>query len=303
MKFPTLLSVAALFLAGSVSAVMPPAKPGKIGSCVKPGMVALTFDDGPGPYNDQLLALLKRRNVPATFFILGSKAVENPAQTLALKKIVDGGHQLASHTWDHPDLNDALSEDAMKKQMLDTDDIIFKNTELHVAYMRPPQGVCDAVCTKVMTNLGLVISDWNVDTNDWRHVNLTAPAAMELSMANVTAFINNESNPATDSYVVLQHETAKFSVDSLTDKVIDAVLAKNFTFVTMADCVGTKPAYSNRAAITPSATPSVPKGTSVSPSTSAGASASSTKGANGAASLSVSAWAFALVSAVGYAML
>jgi len=68
MKFPTLLSVAALFLAASVSAM--PDDPAKIDTCVKPGVVALTFDDGPGLYNTQLLALLARKNVKATFYIM-----------------------------------------------------------------------------------------------------------------------------------------------------------------------------------------------------------------------------------------
>ncbi len=66
MKFPTILS--ALALATVATALID--DPTRIDTCTQPGVVALTFDDGPGKYNDQLLALLARKNVKATFFVL-----------------------------------------------------------------------------------------------------------------------------------------------------------------------------------------------------------------------------------------
>ena len=62
------------------------------------GLVALTFDDGPGRYTYDVLALLKRHRMKATFFVLGSKAEQDPA---ALRRAVEEGHVVAAHSWSH----------------------------------------------------------------------------------------------------------------------------------------------------------------------------------------------------------
>ena len=53
-----------------MTSAVAPNDPNKIDTCVMPGVVAYTFDDGPGPFNDQLLATLAKKNVKATFFVL-----------------------------------------------------------------------------------------------------------------------------------------------------------------------------------------------------------------------------------------
>lgn len=65
-------------------------------------LIALTFDDGPGPYTRRLLEGLAKRGVKATFFMLGQQA-ENYDVTAGLVR--DAGHQIASHTYDHPQLS------------------------------------------------------------------------------------------------------------------------------------------------------------------------------------------------------
>ncbi|KAF9993536.1 hypothetical protein BGZ80_000981 [Entomortierella chlamydospora] len=255
MKINAILSLSALFLASVATAVMPD-DPDKIDTCTKPGVVALTFDDGPGIYNDQLLALLAKKNVKATFFMLiphshqyqsshknrsGSMVAESPAQAASLKKILAAGHQLASHTYTHGNL-DNMTEEQQKKEISMTSDIMFQHSGIRPAYMRAPEGRCAAACTKVMTELGLVISHWNVDTNDWRFKALSPEEATEKSLVEINQVIVKDSNPATDSFILLEHEIHKFSVDLLAERVIDTITAKGYKFVTMEECVG-KPAY------------------------------------------------------------
>ncbi|KAF9174478.1 hypothetical protein BGX20_011133 [Mortierella sp. AD010] len=240
MKINAILSLSALFLASVATAVMPD-DPDKIDTCTKPGVVALTFDDGPGIYNDQLLALLAKKNVKATFFMLGSMVAESPAQAASLKKILAAGHQLASHTYTHGNL-DNMTEAQQKKEISMTSDIMFQHSGIRPAYMRAPEGRCAAACTKVMTELGLVISHWNVDTNDWRFKALSPEEATEKSLVEINQVIVKDSNPATDSFILLEHEIHKFSVDLLAERVIDTITAKGYKFVTMEECVG-KPAY------------------------------------------------------------
>ncbi|KAF9343924.1 hypothetical protein BGX26_005018 [Mortierella sp. AD094] len=323
MKINAILSLSAVFLASVATAVMPD-DPAKIDTCTKPGVVALTFDDGPGLYNDQLLALLQRKNVKATFFMLGSMVAESPAQAASLKKILDAGHQLASHTYTHSNLDD-MTEEQQKKEISMTSDIMFQHSGIRPAYMRAPEGRCAEACTKVMTDLGLVISHWNVDTNDWRFKALPPQEATEKSLVEINKVIVQDSNPATDSFILLEHEIHKFSVDLLAERVIDTILAKGYKFVTMEECVG-KPAYLSGSTVpttNPTTVPTgVPTGTNatVAPTTTSGSivptnattatTTSATTGTttvvkkdNGAGFLQTGAWAMGMAVAVAYALI
>lgn len=246
----------------------------------------------------------------------------NAQQAGALKKILAGGHQLASHTYSHGNL-DAMTEDAMKLEISKTSDIMFQNAGVRPAYMRAPEGRCGAVCTKVMEGLGLVISHWNVDTNDWRFTALAPAAAADKSMEEINKVIIQDSNPATDSFILLEHEIHKFSVDLVAERVIDAVTAKGYKFVTMEECVG-KPSYLTGSVVPPVVPPTtnttgpvVPPTTSGVPSGSATTGApqktstapvvpsitTGNKGANSAGLVRAGAWAMGVAAAVGFAML
>ncbi|KAG0319430.1 hypothetical protein BG000_003909 [Podila horticola] len=316
MKIPTtIITLSALFMASMVSAVMPD-DPAKIDTCRQPGTVALTFDDGPGIYNDQLLAILAKKNVKATFFMIGENIVATPQLSASLKKMLAGGHQLASHTYTHSNL-DLMTEVQMKSEISRTSDAMFTHSGVRPAYMRAPEGRCSELCTKVMTDLGLVISHWNVDTNDWRHTAQAPQTAADLSMVEINDVIIKNSNPATDSFILLQHEIHKFSVELLAERVIDAILAKGYKFVTMEECVG-KPSYLGGSVVSPTGSSSVPSSGVVPPATatSSGAVVSGTtttagatntpttgnKGANGAGALQMGAWAMGLAAAVGFSL-
>lgn len=67
-----------------------------------PGQVVLTFDDGPDPrWTPQVLDVLAQHDVPATFFVVGKRVVDHPSLT---RRIWDEGHELANHTFTHPDV-------------------------------------------------------------------------------------------------------------------------------------------------------------------------------------------------------
>ncbi|KAG0351282.1 hypothetical protein BG005_009242 [Podila minutissima] len=323
MKIPTtIITLSALFMASMVSAVMPD-DPAKIDTCTAPGTVALTFDDGPGIYNEQLLAILAKKNVKATFFMIGENIVATPALSATLKKILAGGHQLASHTYTHSNL-DLMTAEQMKSEISRTSDAMFTHAGVRPAYMRAPEGRCSELCTKVMGELGLVISHWNVDTNDWRHKAQAPQTAADLSMVEINDVIVKNSNPATDSFILLQHEIHKFSVELLAERVIDAILAKGYKFVTMEECVG-KPSYLSGSVVPPVVPPTAgptsgapvppPSGGVVPPpsatSGGAGAPGSTTRSAaatattgtkSGAGALQMGAWAMGLAAAVGYTL-
>ncbi|KAG0210127.1 hypothetical protein BGX28_009668 [Mortierella sp. GBA30] len=289
-----------------------------------PGVVAYTFDDGPGMYNDKLLGILKAKNVTTTFFVLGQMIAQNEQQAGALKKILEHGHQLASHTYTHSNL-DLMTEDEMKKEMSSTSNIMFQHSGVRPRYMRAPEGRCAEKCTKVMTDLGLVISHWNVDTNDWRHKGESDPnVAAEKSMVEINEVLVRDSDPKTDSFILLQHEIHKFSVDVLADRVIDAVLKKGYRFVTMEECIG-EPPYLDGSVLPsvsgalPSATPTTASGgvpgsssTGTNPSATITSATNSNSGVlpqvtgnnpnSGAGMTMVAAWTIAMSAVLAYAM-
>ncbi|KAF9292144.1 hypothetical protein BGZ68_010400 [Mortierella alpina] len=323
MKFPSILFALAL---ATVATAVPIDDPTRIDTCIQPGTVALTFDDGPGQYNDQLMALLAKHNVKATFFLIGEMIDQNPAQAASLKKMLDAGHQLASHTYTHRNL-DTLSEADQRLEITKTADSMFKNAGVRPAYMRAPEGNCNENCKKVMESMGLVVSHWNLDTHDWQYTTKPAEEAVRLSLVDINRDLVTNSNPATDSFILLEHEIHKFSVELLAEKVITAVLSKGYKFVTMEQCIG-KPAYlagstvpsvapgplpsanPTSGVVAPTGSPSapvasgapVPSGTGASP---AGASGSpNNKNQNNAAGfVKAGAWAMGLVAAVGYALI
>jgi peptidoglycan/xylan/chitin deacetylase (PgdA/CDA1 family) len=106
-----------------------------------PKTVALTFDDGPNPiWTPQVLAVLARHHVHATFFVVGERAEANPD---VLQHIVDAGHAVGNHTWDHPTVDPgmyALSARELVTEFDPTNALIKDSTNRPVCFFRAPQG-------------------------------------------------------------------------------------------------------------------------------------------------------------------
>ena len=79
-------------------------------------MIALTFDDGPDPTTTpQALAILKKYNAKATFFMVGKNVSANPD---IAKQVRKEGHQIGNHTWDHPQLPKLSLDNAKKRSWI-----------------------------------------------------------------------------------------------------------------------------------------------------------------------------------------
>jgi len=129
-------------------------------------VVALTFDDGPhGKLTPQLLDLLQRENVRATFFVLGSLVAANPQ---IVQRMAAEGHEVANHTWDHPRLP-SLSPEKLDQQIRKTTEIIEQNTGKKVTIMRPTYGLYnERIKNQLLRDYRLDIILWSVDPNDWK---------------------------------------------------------------------------------------------------------------------------------------
>ncbi|KAG9319541.1 hypothetical protein KVV02_002595 [Mortierella alpina] len=134
-------------------------------ACQLPNTWGLTFDDGPRNTTEPLLDFLKTHNLKATFFVMGSNAVQFPE---VLRREVAEGHHLASHTWSHHALT-TLTNEEIVAEMKWTEQAIFDITGIRPKYMRAPYGDMDARVRFVLRKLGLIPVGWedDFDTKDW----------------------------------------------------------------------------------------------------------------------------------------
>lgn len=139
----------------------------KIQSSSSKPQVALTFDDGPGAYTNQLLDIFKKYNVKASFFVLGSRVNSYPE---IIKREINEGHTVGNHSWSHPQLNQ-LAKNNIEQQISNTNDAIFKLTSYRSKFLRPPYGATNEIVANVSRNLGMSQILWNVDPRDWADKN------------------------------------------------------------------------------------------------------------------------------------
>jgi peptidoglycan-N-acetylglucosamine deacetylase len=131
----------------------------------------LTFDDGPNPVGGKptngtqnLLDILTKHHVRATFFLVGLRASANPD---LVWEIANDGNVIGNHTWSHCDIR-KVTGDAFALQIKNTNDIIFKITGEHPTLFRSPRGLRPDKSEKdTLKSDGMKLEYWNVDTRDW----------------------------------------------------------------------------------------------------------------------------------------
>jgi peptidoglycan/xylan/chitin deacetylase (PgdA/CDA1 family) len=130
-----------------------------------PRTVALTFDDGPGAATPQVLDVLQRAGVHATFFVVGQHAAADPEM---LQRITAGGNALGDHTWSHhiPKAAAGWNSGKLAREIERTRRAIVDATGLQPCLFRPPGGIVKGART-VTRAAGLSTVLWSVDTRDW----------------------------------------------------------------------------------------------------------------------------------------
>jgi peptidoglycan/xylan/chitin deacetylase (PgdA/CDA1 family) len=130
-------------------------------------IVALTFDDGPSAlYTPQVLNILKKNGVHATFFVIGENVEKYPA---LVKREVDEGNCVGNHTWSHPLNAPFETKKQLTEQILRTDSAVFRAAGVHTTLLRPPHGWESPWMVKNAEALGYDVVNWTVDANDWKH--------------------------------------------------------------------------------------------------------------------------------------
>lgn len=178
-------------------------------------LVVLTFDDGPSEATTpRLLDILAEKDVPATFFMLGSKAKANPK---IVKRASKEGHEVASHTMYHQNLV-RISVDAVKSDVNEAKSAIKDILGRNPRFTRPPYG---NINDNVRSTVGTPMILWSVDTEDWRS-------------KNVDSILSTAMSELHDGAIILMHDVYPTSVDAV-PKLIDAVREKGYEFASLSE--------------------------------------------------------------------
>ena len=126
-------------------------------------VIALTFDDGPGPYTPAVLSVLEQYHVPATFFEIGEEVASYPQYA---RMVAAAGYPVEDHTWSHPDLT-TLTAAGVAAQIDMAQAEIQAVTGTTPQCVRPPYDAWDATVLSQIAARGLTTMSYSVDPKDW----------------------------------------------------------------------------------------------------------------------------------------
>lgn len=188
--------------------------------CAKRRCVALTFDDGPGSYTAELVAMLEQRRAPATFFLVGDR-VRQASDLVATMKAA--GMEIGNHSTHHDELT-FVSAGPMRTDLETTSRAIEAVTGQLPVLMRPPYGSRNRTVDRVSGELGMAEILWDVDTLDWR---TDSPARIRRAAVGA----------ATTGSIILMHDLGRGTVAAVPDVLAD-LQRKGFTLVTVSELLG-----------------------------------------------------------------
>lgn len=183
------------------------------------GYVAITFDDGPSArFTPKVLDILKKHRVKATFFVLGENVARNKD---IVARAAAEGHEIASHSWNHPNLS-KMSHEQVISQMDRTSAVIREATGHTPTLMRPPYGATNrALGNMLMSRYGMASVLWDVDTVDWKH-------------PGVNVVINRAVRGARNGSIILLHDIHASTLQAV-EGVVEGLLARGFKPVTVSE--------------------------------------------------------------------
>src|SRR6266704_4460482 len=209
--------------------------------------IALTFDDGPSAkLTPKLLDLLAAHHIKATFFLIGQNVAQKPD---IVAREVREGHEIANHSWSHPNL-DKMSDDGVRDQLHKTEDAIRSASGNRLTLLRPPYGSITARQKKwINQEFGYKIVLWDVDPFDWRRPGPSVVCNRIIKMARAGS-------------IILAHDIHPGTIEAM-PCVLNQLEAKGFKFVTVSELIAMQTPLPPKPSPSPKSIP--PKSTPPSP--------------------------------------
>jgi peptidoglycan/xylan/chitin deacetylase (PgdA/CDA1 family) len=188
-------------------------------------LVALTFDDGPGPYTRYTLRVLREHHARATFFLVAKEVLGWPG--LADIPRTEAVHDaVGNHTFDHSSLP-GLTADELDHQLGDAQTVIEAAAKRDVRLFRPPYGARDAAVDAEVGSLGMLQVLWSVDTVDSRGA----------TAGDIVATIRSDVRPGS---IVLLHENRGTTRNAL-PRILDVLRERHLRAVTVPELLAADP--------------------------------------------------------------
>ena len=175
-------------------------------------IVALTFDDGPGPYTSRLIDILNNNKAHATFFMLGKNL---PIYKDEVKKAYDNKMEIGYHSYNHNNFKRQKLE-TIVEEFNESNETLKSITGDTFHLIRPPYG---SINEKIKESLDASFILWNVDTEDWRHKNTDYLKDYVLEKVK-------------DGDIILFHDIHKSSVDAI-EKILPYFYVERYQVVTV----------------------------------------------------------------------
>lgn len=180
-------------------------------------IIALTFDDGPDTiHTPEILDILEKHHVRATFFLLGARVEKYPD---IVKQIDEAGHVIGNHTYWHPDLTKTGASN-MKWEIKKSEQAIINAIGKKPKLFRAPYGALNETLVSALPELGYRAVGWSIDSEDWKG----------LSKEKIKQQVINGLHPGS---IVLMHSSGDVhgTVDAL-DELIPRLKKAGYHFVT-----------------------------------------------------------------------
>ncbi len=199
--------------------------------------VVLTFDDGPEPgQTEAILAILKKYDIAAAFFMIGKKAQKHPE---LVAKVREAGHQLVgNHSWDHPNFHD-IEVAAQSEQVLRNEAVLAE--ALQPKLFRYPFGNSTCETNDLVRARGYRIVGWHIDSCDWAFDKSGAVDVKEAISCGVLPQYRADyvghvvsAARARNGGIILMHEIHPNTLKKL-DEIIGQLLAEGFSFASVLD--------------------------------------------------------------------
>ncbi|PKR84899.1 MULTISPECIES: delta-lactam-biosynthetic de-N-acetylase [Bacillaceae] len=177
----------------------------------------LTFDNGyENGYTEDILNVLKKEKVPATFFVTGHYLKSQPN---LVKRMVKDGHIIGNHSWSHPDMT-AISDDKIREELRKVQEETARiTTQKEMHYLRPPRGILSERTMEIANQEGYTHVLWSLAFLDWR---INQQKGWKYSYDNIMAQVHPGA-------VILLHTVSKDNAEAL-EKSIEDLKKRGYRF-------------------------------------------------------------------------
>jgi peptidoglycan-N-acetylglucosamine deacetylase len=206
-----------------------------------PGKIALSFDDGPDPaFTPRILDILREKQVPAVFFVIGEEANRYPE---IVRREYQEGNEIGNHTFTHPEM-DAISRTQLGLELNLTERLLESSLGVKTLLFRPPYGIDhqpetanEIALLPIPQSMGYIIVGAWIDPHDWGEPGGGAPPPAQVIVDRVLQQAQAQRGRGN---IVLMHDGGgdrSRTIEAL-PQLIDALRAKGYQFVEVSDLLG-----------------------------------------------------------------